>query len=175
MSQRIVLTFTSPDRPGIVEEITSVVVRHGGNWEESRSARLAGEFAGLALVTAPTEHVDALRNELDQLSQKNIQVRTESTNEVPSPTTGQSMHLTCEGADHEGIVRPLTAALSQLRINVDDMATSIKPAPTTGTPLFYLECNLRAPADCDLDQLEQKLAELETELDVQIELAGVKA
>lgn len=170
MSQRIVLTFTSPDRPGIVEDLTSVVVQHGGNWEESRSARLAGEFAGLALVSAPADQIESLRSSLELLRQKNIQVATQVTAEAPATPTGQTMSLTCEGADHEGIVRPLTAALAELNINVDEMATCVKPAPTTGTPLFHLECQLRVPPSCELNDLQERLSDLESTLDVQIEI-----
>ena len=57
-----------------MEELTSVVVQHGGNWEESRSTRLAGEFAGLALVCALEANIEALCEELARLSQNNIRV-----------------------------------------------------------------------------------------------------
>ena len=50
MNKNIVLTLTGNDRVGIVKEITNVLVKHSGNMENSRMARLGGVFAMLALV-----------------------------------------------------------------------------------------------------------------------------
>ena len=60
MKSFLVVTITCPDRPGIVERVTDVVVAHGGNWEESRLARLGGDFAGIAMVSVPSERADEL-------------------------------------------------------------------------------------------------------------------
>ena len=51
----LVVTFTGPDRPGIVASFARVVGEHGGNWEESRMARLAGQFAGILEVTVEAD------------------------------------------------------------------------------------------------------------------------
>ncbi|MEO0415151.1 MAG: ACT domain-containing protein, partial [Verrucomicrobiota bacterium] len=40
------------DRPGLVEELSRAVAAAGGNWEESRLARLHGQFAGVVRVVA---------------------------------------------------------------------------------------------------------------------------
>ena len=41
----LVVTTVGPDRRGMVEKITDVMVNHQANIEESRMARLGGEFA----------------------------------------------------------------------------------------------------------------------------------
>ena len=46
----LVLTLIGPDRPGLVEAVAEVVAAHGGNWLESRMARLAGKFAGILRI-----------------------------------------------------------------------------------------------------------------------------
>jgi glycine cleavage system regulatory protein len=53
MRQPLIITFTGPDRPGVVDRLAGVVSQHGGNWEESRMARLAGSFAGIVLRARP--------------------------------------------------------------------------------------------------------------------------
>ena len=53
MKSFLVVTITCPDRPAIVERVTDMVVAHGGNWEESRLARLGGDFAGIVMVSVP--------------------------------------------------------------------------------------------------------------------------
>jgi glycine cleavage system transcriptional repressor len=45
------MTASGPDRPGIVSRLSKRVLELGGNVEESRMARLAGDFSILMLVT----------------------------------------------------------------------------------------------------------------------------
>ncbi len=47
----LVLTAVGPDRPGLVSEISSMVLSAGANLEDSRMAILGGEFALLVLVS----------------------------------------------------------------------------------------------------------------------------
>ena len=56
----LVLTVIAPDQPGLVERIAQCIAAHGGNWLESRMARLANKFAGLLLVSVPEGRADAL-------------------------------------------------------------------------------------------------------------------
>jgi acetyl esterase/lipase len=46
----LVVTVTAEDRAGVVEAVAAAVASCGGNWEESRMARLGGRFAGILLV-----------------------------------------------------------------------------------------------------------------------------
>ena len=49
MKISMVMTLIGKDRPGLVESLSRTVEEHGGNWEESRMAHLAGQFAGKSL------------------------------------------------------------------------------------------------------------------------------
>lgn len=62
-----VLTLIGPDRPGIVDSVSEVVVANGGNWLESRMAHLAGKFAGVLRVEVPEEQAAALEVALGRL------------------------------------------------------------------------------------------------------------
>jgi glycine cleavage system regulatory protein len=170
MKNQIVLTFTSPDRPGVVEDLTTTVGAHHGNWEESRLARLCGEFAGVALVSVPEDYEAQLLAALRELEPKNIFVDARKSRIEDRVAEGNLVRLVCTGADHEGIVSGLSRRLALLGINVEQMETSLVPAPTTGTPLFHLSCRLRLPAGKGLDVLEGEVSDLESDLDVQIEI-----
>ena len=56
----LVLTVFAPDKPGQVERIAQCIAEHGGNWLESRMARLAGQFAGIVRIECPCASADAL-------------------------------------------------------------------------------------------------------------------
>ena len=49
----LVLTFVGDDRPGLVNAVSEKIAACGATWLESRSARLAGKFAGILLVSVP--------------------------------------------------------------------------------------------------------------------------
>jgi glycine cleavage system regulatory protein len=60
----LIMTVLGSDRPGLVRSLADTVARHGGNWLESRMARLAGQFAGIVRIECPAAAVDGLLNEL---------------------------------------------------------------------------------------------------------------
>ena len=49
----LVLTVIGDDRAGLVKALADVVSAHDGNWEQSHLAELAGQFAGIVVVTVP--------------------------------------------------------------------------------------------------------------------------
>ena len=68
MQKKFVLTLTGRDRIGFVDEMTGLVLQHGGNVETSRMAHLGGEFAILMLVSMPAEQFSSLDGDLDGLA-----------------------------------------------------------------------------------------------------------
>ena len=63
----LVLTVIGDDKAGLVNAVAQVVARHGGNWERSQMAELAGKFVGIVLVTVPDARRDALVTDLEPL------------------------------------------------------------------------------------------------------------
>src|SRR3954453_22707446 len=76
MQKTFVLTLTGPDRIGIVDEVTGLLLERGGNVETSRMARLGGEFAILMLVSMPAEHLAGLDEGLKRLATQGYKVTT---------------------------------------------------------------------------------------------------
>jgi glycine cleavage system regulatory protein len=174
MKQSLLLTFSSPDRPGIVELITSVVVKHGGNWEESRLARLCGDFAGIARVSVPVEQADLLIRHLENSGIDGLHITVKRTGGEPVVALAyRDSTLCCAGADHEGIVSRIAAFLAEQAINVEEMETAVRPAPTTGTPVFEMNCRLSIPVQLNADVLRARLRDLAGELAVDINLDDI--
>ena len=79
MNKHIVFTLTGHDRVGLVQEIMNVMVRHSGNVETSRMARLGGEFAMLALVDLEEKDLAGFEADLGKLREEGFQIALTQT------------------------------------------------------------------------------------------------
>ena len=168
----LVVTTVGPDRRGTVERITEVIVNQQANIEESRMARLGGEFAVIMLLSLPGEKEEALLAGLDTLKENNLTVITRRTN-LSRLELFQGFvpyEISVIGADHEGIVHRVAHYLASEKIQVETMDTQVSRAPTTGTPIFSMQAMVQAPPELTLPKLRQKLSELSDELGVDIEV-----
>jgi len=147
MHRDYVLTLTGPDRIGIVEKVTRLLLERGGNVETSRMARLGGEFAMLMLVSIPVEKVDGLEGSLEGLAAQGYKVTTTQVEPTHSEAHPDWLPFRVEvrGADHEGIINEVAAYLSQNGINIESADSETIPAPTTGTPLFTMTAEVAVP------------------------------
>ncbi len=171
MKTYFVVTITCPDRPGIVERVTEVLVAHAANWEESRMARLGGEFAGIVLISVSADRADALADSLQSLADEQMTVVARRTQQPADTLAGYRLcRLHLRGADHEGIVHTVSAYLARQGINVEEMETDVVPAPITASPLFQMEAQIRVPPQLGFDDLQANLERIGEELGVDIDL-----
>lgn len=175
MRANLVLTLIGDDRPGLVDTLSRTVATHGGNWEESRMAHLAGKFAGLLRVTLPRENQPALEAALAELETRGLRIVVEHA-EVRDAGAGlQRLRLEVVGNDHEGIVRDLSHALATRDINVEELHTSCQDAPMGGGQLFRASVVLGLPAGTSIEALRSTLEDLADDLMVDVHLDPVDA
>ena len=149
MDKNIVITCVGPDQVGLVDRVTALILKKSGNIEESRMARLGGEFAMLLLVTLPESNLDALNNDLTDLQSNGYHIYTRETGDkISSRFKGWvPFDLNVTGADHEGILHSITHSLAEKNINVELLDTHITSAPMSGTPLFTMNAVILVPPD----------------------------
>lgn len=168
----LVITTVGPDRRGVVEKITDVMVNHQANIEESRMARLGGEFAVIMLVSLPGDKEEALLDQLNNLKESGLTVISKPTNlsRLEKFQGYVPYEISVVGADHEGIVHSVAQYLFQEQIQVETMDTRVTKAPTTGTPIFSMQATVQVPPALSLSQLRHKLEEVGDQLGVDIEV-----
>jgi glycine cleavage system regulatory protein len=169
MTTSLVLTIIGDDRPGLVERVSDVVAGHGGNWIESRLAKLAGKFAGVLRVNVADEQADALQRALGALADEGLSVviePTEPTDEPPAWT----LTLELIGHDQPGIVRQVSGALASRGINVVELTTECFNAPWSGEAMFKARAKLAAPRETNVDALHDELDRISQDLHVDITL-----
>jgi glycine cleavage system regulatory protein len=166
----LVLTVIGDDRSGLVEALSSVIARHGGNWERSRMAELAGKFAGIVLVSVPDESSDALVAELAPLSGDGLLDITVERGAGGDHHERPVFLLSLLGNDQPGIVHEVSAALASRGVSISDLRTETRAAPMAGGVLFEAEATLEAPPGMSGHELREVLEQLAGALMVDIEL-----
>jgi glycine cleavage system regulatory protein len=167
--EHLVLTVIAADQPGLVERLAQCVARHGGNWLESRMARMAGQFAGILRVEVPEGGHDALASALQALERDGIRVLLAHSGAEPA-TSWRSIDLQLVGNDRPGIVRDITRLLAGLGVNLESLTTEVVPAPMSSELLFQAQARLAVPQALSLDELQGQLETLADELMVDLQL-----
>jgi glycine cleavage system regulatory protein len=168
MRRSLVLTVIGDDKPGIVEQISDQVLAAGGNWEESRMARLAGKFAGILRVSVDAGQAEALRARLNTFS-PGLTVVVEGAGEGPE-TEFRTIRLDVLGNDHPGIIRDISHVLAQHGVNIEELETDVTSAPMSGETLFRARISVRTPPAIGVDWLRGRLESLARELMVDVTL-----
>ena len=152
------LSAIGRDRPGIVADISGVLLAHEANVEDSQMTILRGHFAMMLVVAAP-EDVDrdalagdldsaATRLELEALALRDVGELTESG---PEP----SHMVTVYGVDHPGIVHAAATALSDRGVDITDLNTRLLEEDDSS--LYVLMMEVALPSGLEADELEAGL------------------
>jgi glycine cleavage system regulatory protein len=168
----LVLTVIGADRPGLVEALSKAIAAHDANWEESRMARLAGQFAGILRVTVDDDaRRAALIRELGELEQAGLRVVTTVSDATEAEPATQLLRLELVSDDRAGIILDISRALAKLSVNVEELTSEITSAPMAGGNLFKMHATLRAPEHMPLDRVTKVLEGLADELMVDLSFA----
>ena len=169
------LSVLGDDRSGLVSALSGVIAAHGGGWERSQMARLAGKFAGIVMVAVPDQGADTLVAALDPLqSQGLLEITVERAGDEDRGSEAGLTRLRLElvGADRPGIVHDISRALAARRVSIEELSTATREAPMTGGMLFEAAATLLAPAGLALEELQAVLEELANELMVDLSLSA---
>lgn len=164
------ITIAGADRPGLVESLAQTVTDHGGNWLESRMARLAGQFAGVIRVETPAAKSKALAEALRALPGLDVTVRDAATG-TEAASSGRSVTLEVIGQDRPGIVSQVTRVLAAAGLNIEEFISEVTSAPMSAEPMFRAEAALTAPEGADLSAVRAELEKIAADLMVDISLA----
>jgi glycine cleavage system regulatory protein len=171
MNTSIVLTIIADDHPGIIKTVSSVLTNHDGSWTQSSMSSLAGQFAGILLVSVPTEKTAACLQELHGLESMGMHVVAHLSGGVPEEVEETHRYfLDLVGNDRAGIVHDITSVLASHKVNVHDLETVVESASMGGGEIFRVKASLEIPAAVDIDVLESELEEMANDLMVDFSL-----
>ena len=166
------LTVVGDDQAGLVAALATVVSAHGGNWEHSQLAELAGTFAGIVVVSVPDDRAADLVAALDQLDGL-LKVTAHPGGDEPSAAPPRELSVDVLGNDHPGIIRDISAVLSRHGVSIENLSSESREAPMSGGRLFEAQVLARIPDGADPAAIKTDLERLATELLVDITLGDV--
>lgn len=155
----VVLTAVGPDRPGIVNSIAALLHQSGANIEDTRMAKLGGEFAVLMLITGTEGVLAEVLAQRQRFESLGVRCTLERTSKPPASGDGLAYRLEVSGFDRPGIVQSVSTVLTRLDINVASLSSRVVHAPLTGTPMFLLDLDLEIPRKVSLPALRRDVAE----------------
>ncbi|MGJ8696089.1 MAG: glycine cleavage system protein R [Verrucomicrobiaceae bacterium] len=165
MKSSFVITLVGPDRSGLVDSVADVIARHGGSWQESRMARLAGQFAGILHIDCPVTSAPALEADLAALDNLHLILVPLGDSDLP---TGQVVKLEIVGHDQPGIIKRIASTIASHQGNVEELETFLESAPMAGHLLFRTCGTIRLADGQDSSLLVLALEELGPDLTVDI-------
>ena len=174
---RYVITSFGRDRKGIVNEVTAAVLSARGNVEESRMARLRGDFTITMLVSFVRDQsdVDAFKSDLARIEGLTTSVRASSEDEeigaVAAKTVSTHRRVLLRGNDFPGITHAFTRVLFDRDVNIESMTTDTAPAPFGTERLFLVDALVRLSAGAaSIDALGASLRALERDMGLDVEI-----
>jgi len=176
MLRNFVLTLTGPDRIGIVDKVTGLLLARGANVETSRMARLGGEFAVLMLVSAPSEECARLEQDLERLTAEGYKITTTQAEQTYADAHPGWLLFRIEvhGADHEGIINQVAHYLSSHGINIEAIDSETTPAPLSGAPLFDMTAEVAVPPMLSGQDWQIGLETIGNQMNLEIRVVAVQ-
>jgi glycine cleavage system regulatory protein len=168
MNTSIVLTVIADDKPGIIKTVSTVLTSHDGNWTQSSMSSLAGQFAGILLVSVPKEKTQACLDELHGLESKGLRIIANVCGDSTEVESANTYVLNLVGNDRPGIVHEITTLLTKHKVSVHELETAVESASMGGGELFKATAQLLIPDSADIEQLENELEDLAHDLMVDI-------
>jgi len=157
MKKYFVISALGKDRPGIVNQLSQLILDCGCNVEDSRMTVLGGEFAMLLMVSGHWSAITRLERQLPVLEKKleltllakHTEPRTSAQDRVPYVVDVVAM-------DHPGIVRDVADFFASREINIEELSTWTYPAAHTGTPMFSLNMTVSIPGEVHIGRLRDE-------------------
>jgi glycine cleavage system transcriptional repressor len=167
MKKHLVISALGKDRPGLVNELSKVILENGCNVEDSRMSVLGGEFALVLLISGSWSAVGKMESQVRSLEKKLGMTIVAKQTDPRAVKDGMVPYIVdVVSMDHSGIVHEVAEFFSRREINIEDLSTWTYAAAHTGTPMFALSMTVSVPVTLQIGRLRQEFTEFCDELNL---------
>lgn len=170
MKQFKILFLIGKDRPGVVDDVSTILYDHGANIEDSRMAALGGRFSIMTLFSCEENRLNEINTALAVLSKKGFETSLHDAQDPVSASGKASMPLKVEiqAMDHPGIVKEIVHLLHQYNTNIVSLNTRVVHAPLTGSPLFNMILEASIPEGTSITKVKSAISNLSMDMDLDL-------
>jgi glycine cleavage system transcriptional repressor len=170
MTKYFILLSSGKDRPGIVDDISTLLFDEGANIEDSRMAVMGGCFSSMTLFSCTPEQVKAIREGLENLRGLGLEAHLHPAEDPAGgpALAGLPLKFEMTAMDHPGIVQRVVRMLRKNDVNIESLETQVTGAPLSGAPLFDLRLEAKVPADKSIGKVKEQLSDLAGEMNLDL-------
>ncbi|MFK5894052.1 MAG: ACT domain-containing protein [Pseudomonadota bacterium] len=167
MKQNLIISAIGQDRPGLVNQLSNLIIQNNGSIDDSRMTVLAGEFAIIIKVSADKDKLIDLQNSLKlEMPKIGLDYLSKMSNKAIPTERLIPYNITVLAIDNPGIVNNLSDYFSKLNINIIRLQTDCYPAPHTGTPMFSMKMTISLFENVNISTIKENFIELCEELNL---------
>jgi glycine cleavage system transcriptional repressor len=171
MENQLLICAFGPDKPGIVEELSNIVLKNECSVADSRMAVLGDYFSVLMLAVGDRGKLKKLGEGLQKI--RHLSISLQKVKERAARENIFVYAVKMIGADTKGIVHKVTSFFKSRKINVLHMDTEVTNAPYSGTPMFSMTMRLEVPQAIHIRRFKQGLIDLCDELNMDVDIEQV--
>jgi glycine cleavage system transcriptional repressor len=162
------LMLVAGDRPGIVADVTRILLENNFNIEDSSSTLLQGFFAAILIVSheKPMSECEVKGFFEELLEKKGVSVKVQSIAEPEAAPAGEHYIISVYGSDKPGIVHKVASYLASEKINIIDLQTKV--AGKENKPIYIMVLEVVIPEGITEKSWTDKLVEISKELGTDI-------
>lgn len=162
--KHVIISFISPDRPGLVDTISNTVKQFKGNWQSSSLHHMSGYFSGVIEIAIDSSNSDSLIAAIHNIDglESNIKVADNIQNKVQP-----SVVLELTANDRSGIVQEISSVIHQQGGNLLKVVSKTENAAHSGQTLFKAKVTV-AVNDTETDNLIEAIEGLADDLIVDV-------
>ena len=162
---RIIITAIGIDKPGLVDQISSIINDNDGNIENSKMVKIENQFA-MIIDFYCSKNLDTIKTKLGNIEGLEITYKPVQM----SKEYNKINQYLISGADNQGIIKKVSSFLSKNNINIIEVNTFVQLAPITGSPLFNMEITISYNDNHNIDKIYSKLSKLCENLNLDIKI-----
>jgi len=170
MKQYMILFIVGKDRPGIVDDASTLLYERGAKIEDSKMAVMGGCFSIMTLFSCSSDQLGDIREGLVNLRDSGLESFLHEAGEPAQEPLQASLPLKVEvtAMDHPYIVQKIVHILRHHDVNILSLDTQVTQAPLSGSPLFNLSLHAAIPVDKPISKVKNDLNALAGEINLDL-------
>ena len=166
----MILFLVGKDRPGIVDEVSTLLYENGANIEDSRMATMGGCFSIMTLFSCTSGQLAAIEKGVKDLEADGFETSLhKAENPCDFPSRAElPFKIEVMAMDHPGIVQKVVHILNNHGVNIQSLDTRVTRAPLSGTPIFDLNLEAGIPVEQSIAKVKEELNALASEMNLDL-------